>query len=386
MSNKFLNLIFLIATLHITGCISISAPLAVPEAVPVTSIPTDIFAALQANTSLVIPQHVTLLIPLQGPLADTGQAIRDGFMLAYQMAPVAARPATINVIDSSNAAEIKANYELAIQQGANFIIGPLAKVNVQSVAQINNLSVPTLALNYVDQEQSTPAQFYQFGLSPFDEVRQVVMLAHQANKQNAIIMVPEGGWGQTIAQAFQDEWEKQGGKVRTILALSSAQAELVQQIKQLAIQQRGKFDVVLLAAAPTVARQIKPLFKFYHIDDMAIYATSMIYNATPQAQLNNDLNGVIFCDAPWALSSQPESELYQKLATTYPANFQNRAKYYGLGVDAYRIALQLNTMLQAQLTLTGTTGSLTFNAQNRIVRTLPCAQFKSGVPVLLSSQ
>lgn len=371
MDRNFFSFILLTIIFSLVGCMSISTD------TPSTSAPI---------TTIEIPQdypkQITLLVPLQGQLASSGQAIRDGFMMAYQNTPENMRPAKINVIDSGNSAQIQSTYNQAIQQGADFVVGPLAKAEVQTIAQSNNTSVPTLALNYLDTDQTNAPQLYQFGLSPLDEARQAAKLAREQGKQNAIIMTPVGSWGASVAQTFQSEWQKQGGTVVSTLALSNDQSQLIQQVKQTVLHQKGKFDVILLAAAPTIARQIPPLLKFYNAHNVGIYATSMIYAATPQSQLNVDLNGVIFCDAPWALNAGADADSRQKLATTYSDNFQTRSKLYGLGVDAYRLAMQFKSMTSSNQTLSGATGVLSFDG-HRVVRQLSCAQFRNGTPVLL---
>lgn len=376
---KLTHLLVLLTAANLVACADVSDPvLTTGSSVPVTSVPLD--GTTTTATTQGYPQQVTLLVPLQGQLADAGQSIRDGFMMAYQNTPENARPVKVNVVDSTDSAQIQTIYNQAVQQGSNFVVGPLAKPQVQAVAQANNTSVPTLALNYLDTDSS--GALYQFGLSPLDEARQVAQLAHQSGKQNALIMVPEGEWGKSVADAFQSEWQKQGGTVASTMTLSNTQAVLVKQIKQLAMQQRGQQDVILLAASPTVARQIKPLLKFYRSGDLPIYATSMIYNGVPKAREDHDLNGITFCDAPWAIAQGPDADVKQKLASTYSANFQSHAKLYGLGVDAYHVMMQFKSMTGSQQTLVGATGTLSFNG-HRIVRQLTCAQFRDGVPVVL---
>lgn len=363
------------------GCVDLSKSTAANDnAVPVLSVPLD--DTLPATKT---PDHlpaITLFVPLQGQLADAGKAIRDGFMMAHQNTAENIRPAAINVVDSSDLSQIQMLYNQAIQQDARFIVGPLAKPQVQAMAQVNDTSVPILALNYLDSGDQHNAQFYQFGLSPLDEAKQAAQLAQQSGKQNAMILVPEGSWGQSVADAFQTTWQQQGGTVVDTIPLSNSQPVLVQQIKQLATQRRKQYDVILLAAAPTVARQIKPLLKFYRVDDMPIYATAMIYDGIPKARQDHDLDGIIFCDVPWIFSQGSDADLKQKLATTYGTDFQNRTKLYGLGVDAYHVMLQFKAMTESQQTVAGATGNLTFDG-HRMVRQLTCAQFRGGVPVLL---
>jgi outer membrane PBP1 activator LpoA protein len=65
-------------------------------------------------------------------------------------------------------------------------------------------------------------------------------------------------------------------------------------------------------------------------------------------------------------------------------HFSRNCKYYALGIDAFHIIQELGRLNQSpQQTLQGTTGILSLNKQHRVVRQLPCAQFRHGslVPV-----
>src|SRR5690606_32760795 len=110
------------------------------------------------------PRQVALLLPLQGTLEKSGKAVRDGFMAAYYAAKNRdTRVPEVRIFDTSGG-NIDQVYQLALDDGAEFIVGPLEK---ESLAQLNlrlNLPVPTLALNEVDNAFGYPEGLYQFGL------------------------------------------------------------------------------------------------------------------------------------------------------------------------------------------------------------------------------
>ena len=106
----------------------------------------------------------------------------------------------------------------------------------------------------------------------------------------------------------------------------------------------------------------------------------------PQSQrLDSDLNQIIFCAAPWSLAkSNIEPLLYAQLKTASPEYFGRDSKYYALGIDAFHITQQLARLNQSpQQKLVGATGLLSLNSQRRIVRQLPCAQFRHRNIVLI---
>lgn len=360
-----------------------------PPAVETHPVPLTTFGSASNSAA---PQQVALLLPLSGALSGSAQAIRDGFITAYNDANAQNRPAHINVIDTSNMG-VQSAYQQAIAQGADFVVGPLTKSDVQTIS--NTVSVPTLALNYLDPGQVTPAQLYQFGLSPVDEARQTAALAWQKGARNAIIIAPAGSWGQSVATAFRAQWQALGGNVVDNLFFSGSNQAISRQIqnllhfsqpdKSVAPTRRHDFDVIFLAASPSAGRQVRPLLKFYYAGDVPVYATSLIYSGVPRSSLDADLDGITFCDAPWALGNRvAEANLRQRVSLFWSANFQQNGRLYAVGVDSFNLMMQLKQLsASSSRNLSGATGTLYLDSQHRVVRQLACAQFRQGVPVLL---
>jgi uncharacterized protein len=327
-------------------------------------------------------QPIALLLPLQGPLANIGQSVKQGFLAAAEENGSSPR---IILIDTSVASSIQAAYTDAIAKNAQIIVGPLLKPEVQSVASLQT-KVPILALNYLNSDISTPPELYQFGLSPIDEAQQATNHAWQSGKRSALIMTANGNWGSQIGEAFAQQWQALGGTVVGQLTLSENPADITKQISHFLHfkpphDRRTDFDVIFLASSPQIGRQVKPLLKFFFAGDIPVYATASIYSGIPGSQrFDKDLNQIIFCAAPWSLAnSNIEPNLYQQLKSASPQGFSRNSKYYALGIDAFHIIQQLGRLkLSPQQTLQGTTGILSLNSQHRIARQLPCAQFRNG--------
>src|SRR5205823_5983563 len=67
-------------------------------------------------------------------------------------------------------------------------------------------------------------------------------------------------------------------------------------------KRRQDADMIFMIAPPEYARQIKPLLNYYYAGNLPIYATSHVYQGIPNAALDNDLNGIQFCDMPWTIN------------------------------------------------------------------------------------
>lgn len=328
------------------------------------------------------PRIIALLVPLRGQLGNIGQAVKQGFLAAAQEN---GNPQII-VIDTTKEPTIQAAYNKALAQNAEFVVGPLLKPQVQTLAGLE-LSTPVLALNYLNSDISTPDKLYQFGLSPLDEAQELAQKAWQSGHRSALIIT--SGWGTQIAQSFTDEWKNLGGNIVGQLTLSQHSSALTGQIRQLLEfkpphDRRTDFDIIFLATNPTLGRQVIPLLKFFYAGNIPVYATASIYSGIPNSRLDNDLNGVIFCSGPWSLGvNRPKPLLYERLQAANSLEFfRQHRSYYALGVDALYITQQLSRLSSLQV-LSGTTGQLTLNDQ-RIIRQMPCAQFRRGKIVLIN--
>ena len=93
------------------------------------------------------PLRVALLLPNSGPLAQSGDAIRSGFMAAYYDSNKQYAPQSVQVYNTAQN-NVTLLYKQAVANGSNLIIGPLTKEDVVAIKQMGNLTVPTIALNY----------------------------------------------------------------------------------------------------------------------------------------------------------------------------------------------------------------------------------------------
>lgn len=334
------------------------------------------------------PQHVALLLPLDGKYGTSGRAVREGFLSAYYKNKSNTR---ISFYDTSKNSDILALYQQAINEGADTVIGPLLKENVQTLINQGNINVATLTLNYTELGfGSLPNNLYEFGLSPNDEAKQLANKAKEAGLSKALLIAPKTEWGEKTAKTLSAEWESQGGSVVDTLFFD-ARSNFSQDIprllhidpkadreqtrsdnnkQNLAQQRRQDFNVIFLLAPPTEARQIVPLLRYYYVENTPIYSTSVIYSGRPSPQKDSDLNGIIFADTPWTLrvSDAGGSGLY--------AN-----RLYGVGRDAYLLSQNLNRLAQLNnFPIYGATGALSLTPQHQIYRRIAWAKFHDGRP------
>jgi outer membrane PBP1 activator LpoA protein len=351
------------------------------------------------------PKHIALILPLQD---SAGRAIQEGFLSAYYAALDVSRDVPkISVFDSSNQTTIYPIYDAAVASGADLIIGPLYKQLVNQLQQLDALPVPTLALNYADENDSSSTNLTQFGLAPEDEIEQAVDLAWQAGHRNAAIITPQSSDYQRLQQAFADSWASRGGNlvsqstfsgdndyadvIRRLMAIDSSELRrdrIVQLLPRSSVEftprRRGDIDFIFLIANPREGRQIKPTLAFYFAGDVPVYALPSIYDGLDNQSANQDLNGIVFTDAPWILAN------YDPLKSNAASSLRPASgpvqRFRAMGIDSFRLYSRLQQFDEQDIaSLRGATGILSIDDNGRIHRRLEVARFVDGKATLQES-
>jgi len=353
------------------------------------------------------PKKIAILLPLQGQHAHSAQAVRDGFLAAFYAHANSADKPKIQIYDTSAQSNVQSVYKHAVDEGADFIVGPLIKEEVESISQFYNSRVPILALNTINNGRQDG--LFQFSLSPEMEARAIAEKAWQDGHRNALIISPKSAWGKRMQTTFRENWIAMGGKIIGVQEIQS-QSNLNKEIQQLlsidasearanklkklglkfAFEPRRRQDpnMIFIATNAALARQVKPLLNFYYAANLAAYSGSSIYNGKPLPNLDQDLNGIQFCDMPWILDKSISSKAtYKAVADSWPREFEQYSRLYALGLDAYKIALQIDQLsVLPDLGVSGMTGMLTVDSQHRVQRKLMWASFKRGVPHINGEQ
>ncbi len=360
---------------------------------------------------VVEPAQIALLLPLSGTYAGPAQALRDGFLLAHYNHGNSDNAPQIRIYDvGENPEDIVTYYNQAVQDGAQFVVGPLSKQAVLKLMADTNLPVPTLTLNFAYQDDPLPANLYQISLSPEDEARQVAERAWLEGHNQSISLVPEGDWGNRVFTAFKEHWEALGGTVlkaqtfnpqasdfttalRSALNLDESQkrrdalVKLLGQDLDFQPRRRQDVDMVFMAAFPRQARLIRPQLEFNYAADLPVYATSHIFTGTVDRSVDQDLDGIVFCDIPWVLADTGQrAALRRKISHLWPDPAEQYTRFYALGVDAYNIIPHLSELKRFPYQeYQGETGYLTLGQDNRIHRRLLWARMVNGAPKLIDA-
>jgi len=312
---------------------------------------------------------VTLLLPLDAPeFQPAAEAVQRGFLAA-----MAAEGRTLEVVTRRTDASderVLADYDAAIQAGTRLVVGPMTRSGVAALARTNRLAVPTLALNQPEGSVAVRSSLFVFGLAVETEARQIARRAWTDGQRIATVVSAPTPLSRRSRDAFVDEWLALGGHLIEVIEVAPrADPALVTEILD-----RDSPHFVFLADSGERARQLRP----YLGSQMPVYATSQV-NTTSDPLKNLDLNGVQFADMPWLL--RPEDPAMARYPR--PPDLQgDLARFYAVGIDAFRIAVALLDG-QRDFEFAGVTGRIAVHGSGLVARRPVGATFRDGRTVAL---
>ena len=348
-------------------------------------------------------RQIAVLLPLSGRTADSASAIRDGMLAAYYRDTLE-RPELRFYDTGGKSQTIWSVYQQALQEGAEFVIGPLLKQSILQLSRVGELPVPVLALNHTGNGDPELA-LYQFGLAPEDEARQAADQIFADGQRQVIALVPDSAWGQRVLAAFETQLVERGGELLTTSRYAPDSADFKAPIqhalnldasrnrhralqrllgKELDFEPRRRQDVeaIFILGFPRQARQLKPQLRFHHAGDIPVYSTSHVYSASPDPSIDRDMDGLFFCDIPWILDFEGRwSDQREQLYAAWPSRSQRFQRLFALGYDAYQVSPWLESLnMPGFASFPGATGILTLDDNRQLHRKLVWAQFNKGQP------
>ena len=366
----------------------------------------------QQPEALGRPTRIAVIVPMSGRFAKAASAVRNGLLTAYYSdSQQNYRPEIRFYDEGEDPQQIQAIYQQAVNEGADFVIGPLNKEAVRNLASYDGVQGGVLALNYGDftEEERLPENFFQMSLSPEQEAIHVAEHAWLDGHTKAAAIYPNSQWGERVYEAFKERWEELGGTIVEYQTYDMKKSDYAVPIKQLLNidesekryrtirdltrqkveyepRRRKDVDFIFMAAFSRQGRLLRPQLKFHRGSDIPVYATSHVYSGSEQPDMDRDMNDVRFSDMPWTLLTHSQNDnLKLQIKTVWPNTSNRYMRLFALGIDAYQIVPELNRMRRNRFTsIQGTTGILYLDISNRIQRRLLWAQFQNGVPKVLA--
>jgi outer membrane PBP1 activator LpoA protein len=293
-------------------------------------------AAAQLNTG-ISSRNIALLLPTTSKLGRAAEAFKAGFDAA---ASNNGHPRQSRVYDIGSETDlIGLYYQSAINDGADFIVGPLGRTGAQAMlAHLDNTSNPgvsTLLLGELPAEYDHLPNIWGLALSPEQDAAAIAERAISQGMRSALVLQKNNDWGTRLGEAFTQSFEAKGGtvvanqryqpdnadhsyEVKKILDISRSEVRhkqlqnLLGTKLEFSVRRRNDIDFIFLAGNTRDARRVIPLAKFYRAHDLPIYATSAAFNGKFNRLTDEDLKDLNFADLPWLLNKQIEARLREK--------------------------------------------------------------------------
>lgn len=373
-------------------------------------------ALQQAARRDALTRQLALLLPLSGPLAGAGDALVRGFLAAWYADTD--RRIAVDVLDSRRFASSAEGYRAARERGASLLVGPLDKRQVDTILAAADAEVPVLALNRAARGDANPAVL-KLSLAPEDEAQQLARIAFAAGRRRALLVRPEGAWGERMQSALRTRWSALGGRLpgvaiyagragysnalRAALALDSSAAR-ARRLRGLfpggleaSERRRADLDAVfLLARNSEEARALKPLLDYHYAGDLPVYSLSTALptnlstspSAGPSTGLStslsterrgrrptgadSDLDGIELLTMPWRAAGLELPGLTANSGADFHA-------LHALGADAYRLARRWwRSRPETGLRFDGFTAALAADRSGSLQRELNLVEFDRG--------
>ncbi|MCS5571104.1 MAG: penicillin-binding protein activator, partial [Pseudomonadales bacterium] len=338
------------------------------------------------------PRTIALLLPQNGPLAEASRAIRDGFVAAYWSTQLtdefeAHRQQKILVYDTfgNTMADVVSR---AQADGAQILLGPLSKSNVQSMSTLKT-AIPTIALNRVNptlQPKRTEARgpngrIPQLSLAVEDEAVELAKRISNEGSTRIIVFRDRTSWSNRAYAAFAasisnsveivslttfDDLKDVTNAVGRALDIDASLMRhtnvqrLVRREIEFVPRRRSDIHAVVGLVGSREYASLVAALDFHFGSDIPLFATSAAVRSDVPIKKKN---GTRFVALPLTLFP---FRLRHDLENAFPVAKQNPS-FYALGIDAYRLANQFERLM-AGVSIPATTGNLKLSRNNLIQR------------------
>ena len=314
---------------------------------------SNIMANLNGNIS-----QIAVLMPLSGKLAGYGDAFRHGIMMAQREQGL---NSSIKYYDV-NGTDAKAVYDQAVNDGAQFVIGPLTKDDVSKIIT-SGTTVPTLAINSFDYVSSNNAFF--FAITPENEGAQAAQKIFNDGKRTPLLMIPDTEKGNRIITGFQQKWFENNEYSKLTIKRFKNKNEVTKAIQDSFEDSTSNIDAVYICGTAMEASMIKSQIQVnYPSGDRSFYITGNSNPGNLKAPVTKNMKGMYLGDMPWLIE---DSELKQTIKESLDTSNMNTLIFFALGYDSITIVPHIKSMVDNNIPVNGLTGRLTVGKNGKVV-------------------
>ncbi|MGR3807870.1 penicillin-binding protein activator [Pasteurella testudinis] len=353
-------------------------------------LPTEIQDAL--NYQQMALNNIALLLPTSGNAQLIGTTIKKGFDEARGASAVQVTTYdTMTTPIADIVAQAKAN-------GAQALVGPLIKNNVDSMLASDTAGLQVLALNSTANAQPIANVCY-YGLSPEAEARSAADRIWNDGVRNPLVIVPQNDLGQRTASAFNLRWQQLAATDATTQFYNSPNdilAALQSGLGNVQSEQRSESIAAITGAnVQTSGYTREDIQALYIVADSAdlldiknsinnsAYGRSLKLYATSRSNSPNNgpdyrltMEGLKFSEIPFL--SDTQNSQYAQVASATGGDY-SLIRLYAMGSDAWSLINKFNELRQIPgYTINGLTGKLSAGNGCNIDREMTWLEYQGG--------
>jgi uncharacterized protein len=320
------------------------------------------------------PNQIALILPLSGSTAGAGFAVRDGFMSRYY-SDERRRP-RVSFYDTAGSADgARRAAQRAISEGAQMIVGPLTRDEVNAVAGMAELNVPVVLLNRGANQPNNGNISY--ALSPDEEGWICADRLANRKQMNILIFTQRDDTAQRTLSAFKEQFRNRGGQIISETFVEGDEAAFTAKVQSMLTTTRA--DAIYMTLKAPQARLLMKAIAGNPAAPKVLLSSSFILNGASAAQ-DVVFNGIEMPELPWLLNQTyglPSSDNAAK-----NPNLRGPAqRLYAFGADAWQLSAYLERLQQdASFSIRGATGNLRIDSLGNVQRDPAWAIFSSGRP------
>ena len=318
------------------------------------------------------PLRLAALLPLSGPMAAAGHSVRDGLLAGYY-AENRRRP-QIRFYDTVGADGVRRALLQAREEGAQMLVGPLTRDEVNVLFALPDLDLPVVALNR--GTVPPPPGSAAFALSPEDEGAAAADRLLDRGLRRVLVVTQADDTAQRGLGAFRERLLARGGEVLRVVTVSEANPDYVPALQSALAGTRP--DALFLSLKAAQARLLSSQMDTAGLIGVPRVATSLILSGA-NLRMDTELDGIEYPELPWLLGLRGGLPDPDTIGQTLPSAQGGGARLFAFGMDAWTLVAYLDQLSSDPgAELRGATGELQLDGFGGIQRRPAWAVFSGG--------
>lgn len=328
------------------------------------------------------PQKLAVLLPLSGSLATAAAPVRDGLLAGYY-GERRRRPDLQFYDTAGTAGGAVAAYARAVSEGADQVLGPLGRDEVEAVFRETQANVPVLALNR--PASPPPVNNASYALAPEDDGTGAANYLVARKALRVLVLSSGDDSARRSVGAFDKQLQAQGGGIVQTLAVTGEKPADMTALLQAAAQREGGVDAVFLALRGPQARAIAPQLAAAGLGGKPRVATSQLTSGTGKAEQDRALDGIAFPTDAWSVTGVTGLPNAAATGKSLPTARGAATRLFAFGYDAWLLTAYLEKLaLGSDVSVQGASGTLRIDADGNVVRMPAWSTFSAGYVVPLA--